>query len=267
VSTLQRRLEAAAPWEVVRERDLLYVRLGDGDALVIAADSNGGLGPKPADTVAVSGWVLGRFAARVPLLEVTAAGAVPIVLVDTLSVEREPTGDAILEGIRAEAAAAGIPLKAVTGSTEDNVPTVATGVGVTVLGRACVDELTAGRARPGDVVVLVGRPQSAPAHVFGPDDPDVLSIARLRAALQHPDVREALPIVSRGVAAEVAALARSAGSRARHLPAWPVAADQSGGPSTAALVAARPATGVDALIDELQSATGLPVWPLAVLES
>jgi len=265
VRTLQERLAGAAIWEIVRERDLLYVRLADTDVLVIAADSNGGLGPKPADTVAVSGWVLGRFATRVPLLEVIAAGATPTIVVDTLSVEREPTGTAILEGVRAETAAAGIPLHAVTGSTEDNVPTVATGVGVTVIARARLDELRVGRARPGDVVVLVGRPKSAPADVFGPDDPEVLSVGALRAAMGVPGVHEALPVGSSGVAAEVAALARSAGARAEHAPDWPVASDQSGGPSTAALVAMSPTNGVAAAVDALRTASGLPTWPVARL--
>jgi hypothetical protein len=265
VRRLQEQLAGAATWEVVPERDLLYVRLAGADVLVIAADSNGGLGPKPSDTVAVSGWVLGRFAARVPLLEVIASGATPTVLVDTLSVEREPTGAAILAGVRAEAAAAGIPLHAVTGSTEDNVPTVATGVGVTVIGRAGIDELRGGAAQPGDVVVLLGRPKSAPANVFGPDDPDVLSIGALRAAMDVPGVHEALPIGSSGVAVEVAALARSAGARAEHVPDWPVAEGQSGGPSTAALMAASATNGIDALVDAIGSASGLPAWPIAIL--
>jgi hypothetical protein len=263
VRRLQEQLAGAATWEVVPERDLLFVRLAGADVLVIAADSNGGLGPKPSDTVAVSGWVLGRFAARVPLLEVIAVGATPTVVVDTLSVEREPTGAAILEGVRAEAAAAGLPLDAVTGSTEDNVPTVATGVGVTVIARARLDDLRVGRSRPGDVVVLVGQPKSAPADVFGPDDPEVLSIGALRAALDVPGVHEALPIGSSGVAAEVAALARSAGASVEHGRDWPVASDQSGGPSTAALVAASPTSGVDAVVDAVRAASGLPAWAIA----
>jgi hypothetical protein len=265
VATVRERLAGASMWEVVRERDLLYVRLGGADVLVIAADSHGGLGPKPSDTVAVSGWVLGRFAARVPLLEVIAAGATPSVVVDTLSVEREPTGAEVLEGVRAEAAAAGIPSDAVTGSTEDNVPTVATGVGVTVIGRAHLDELRVGRARRGDVVVLVGRPKSAPADVFGPDDPDVLSIGALRAAMGVPGVRETLPIGSSGVAAELTALAASAGVRAEHAPDWPVAEDQSGGPSTAALVAVTATSDVEAVVDALRRASGLPAWLVAHL--
>ena len=265
MGTLQERLAGAATWEVLRERDLVYVRLSDSGVLVIAADSHGGLGPKAADTVAVSGSVLGRFAARVPLLEVIAVGANPIVLVDNLSVEREPTGAEILEGIRTEAATAGLPPGAITGSTEDNVPTVATGVGVTVIARAGLDELRVGRARPGDVVVLVGWPKSAPADVFGPDDPDVLSIGALRAAMDVPGVHEALPIGSSGVAAELATLARSAGARVDHTPNWPVAENQSGGPSTAALVAAVPTGGVDAVVDALRSASGLPAWAVAKL--
>jgi AIR synthase related protein, N-terminal domain len=265
VRGLEERLANTSMWEVVRERDLLYVRLTGTDLLVIAADSNGGLGPKSSDTVAVSGWDLGRFAARVPLLEVIAIGATPTVLVDTLSVERDPTGAAILEGVRAEAAAAGLPLDAVTGSTEDNVPTVATGVGVTVIARARLDDLRVGRARHGDVVVLVGRPKSAPADVFGPDDPEVLTVGAVRAVLDVPGVHEVLPIGSSGVAAEVDALARSAGARAEHAPDWPVARDQSGGPSTAALVAVRPTSSVDTVVYTLRAASGLPAWAIATL--
>ena len=260
MTALQTRLREAEPWQAVTERDLSYLRVGDDDVLVVACDSDGGIGPKPHDTVAVSGYDLGRSAARVPLLEVVAAGARPVLVVDTLAVERHPTGDEILAGVLAEAALGGLGPEAVTGSTEDNVATVATGVGVTVLGRATIDALRPGSAATPYVVVLLGRPMSAPAQRFGPDHPDILSLPAMATAMATPRVLEALPIGSRGVGYEYDQLTATGGRR-EPFDRWPVAPEQSGGPSTAALLAVEP-TQLDETCDTLRGTTGLPVWPL-----
>ena len=263
-ATIVDRLLAAKPWMPVRERDLTYLRVGDDEVLVVACDSDGGIGPKPHDTVAVPGEELGRFAARVPLLEVVAAGAEPVLVVDTLAVERDPTGEAIMAGVFIEAAAAGLGRDSVTGSTEDNVPTVATGVGVTVIARSTLARLRVGSTRPPFAVLLLGRPMSAPKELFGPEHPEVLSVPQLMVAMEIAGVSEALPIGSRGVAFEFGELARSAGGTARHDPGWPVAANQSGGPSTATLLAVDLAT-VSVIIAEVADRTGLPVWHLGTV--
>lgn len=265
MTELQQRLRDAALWSPIRERDLVYLRTGSDEVLVVACDSDGGLGPKPADTVAVAGYDLGRFATRVPLLEVIAAGGTPVLVVDTLAVELEPTGATIIDGVRAEAESAGLAADAVTGSTEDNVPTVATGVGVTVLARARIDALRAGSAGPGDLLAVVGKPMSAPAHRFGPDTPGVLSCPALTAALSVPGVVEALPIGSSGVSAELDQLARTVGLSATRTPDWPFDPDQSGGPSTAALVAIAHVADSATALTRLADATGLPVTPVAHL--
>lgn len=251
---LRERLRHSPLWVPVRSRDLTYVRTSDDDVLVVGCDSDGGLGPKPADTVPVEADVLGRFAVRVPLLEVLAAGASPFLVVDTLAVERDPTGAAILAGVLAEAAEAGLGADAVTGSTEDNVPTVATGVGVTVLGRASLSVLRAGTATAGNVVVQLGRAMSAPTDQFGPDHPEILTVTAVRTALAVAGVVELLPIGSGGVAHELTQLAAEFGCEAVLDPDADPA--RSGGPSTAALVAL---DGHAATIDELRTATGLPV--------
>lgn len=260
MSDLTDRLRAGAPWSVHTERDLTYIRVGDDEVIVVACDSDGGLGPKPHDTVPVDGVTLGRFATRVPLLEIVAAGAAPVVIVDTLTVERDPTGAPIIDGVLAEAAEAGVPRSAVTGSTEDNVPTVATGIGVTVIARATSGTLRVATARPPFEVVLFGRPMSAPADIFGPDHPEILSVPKLVAALAVDGVVEALPIGSGGVAHEFAAMATTAGGVAQLGDDWPCERDQSGGPSTAALLAV--ATG---RLDEVLAALpdlGCPAWHL-----
>ncbi|MCU1458977.1 MAG: hypothetical protein JWL73_3069 [Actinomycetia bacterium] len=263
--TLADRLRRAAPWSVVRERDLLYIPLGADEIMVVACDSDGGIGPKPADAVPFDATELGHFAVRVPLLELVAAGATAVVVVDALSVERDPTGAAILAGVLAEAATAGVGAEAVTGSTEDNVPTTATGIGVTVIGRATIDALRAGRARAGDHVLLLGRPMSAPLDDVRVGDPEILTVPALTAALALPTVHEALPIGSGGVTSELLQLATSAGLGHTVLPDWPVAPDQTGGPSTAALLAVAGAGSALEACTALTEATGLPAWSVATL--
>lgn len=140
-----------------RFRDLLVFE--SASRLVLACDSIGGIGPKPADSVSVDARTVAHFGVRVPLLEVLCSGARPIALVNALCVERDPTGQEMIDEIEILAAQAGIPADAVTGSTEENAPTSATGLGITVIGALSQD---LPKAQPGDVVICAGLPIAAP---------------------------------------------------------------------------------------------------------
>lgn len=217
-----------------RFRDLLVFEATG--SLVIACDSIGGIGPKPADTIAADARTTAHFGVRVPLLEVLCAGARPIALVDTLCVERHPTGQLMIDEIRALAAEAGIPPQAVTGSTEENVLTTATGIGITVIA-ALDDELP--KAQPGDVVVCVGLPISAPDFEIRIGHPDQVSVGEVRALLDSGLVHDALPVGSRGVSFEVAEMARVADLAFTQLDC-PIDLHHSGGPASCVLFACAP---------------------------
>ena len=90
---------AVTSYSVRKVRDLLLLELTPEMEMVIACDSDGGIGPKEKDLVQVPGEVLGHFAARVPLMEILASGAVPALVVNTLAVEMEPTGSTIISGM------------------------------------------------------------------------------------------------------------------------------------------------------------------------
>lgn len=235
---------------VRRVRDLTVMELGDERLLVIACDSVGSIGPKPADRHPTSARVSAHFAARVPLVEVLAAGARPEVLVDTLSVEMHPTGAEMIDEFLAIAAELGMDPDRVTGSTEDNVPSDATGIGVTVLASTTRDEFRPGRARPGDRVLLVGVPTSAPEDRIVIDDPRLVSLPLLAQLVSLPGVGDALPVGSRGVGYELDVLATSNG-----LTFLPVDHDidlaRSGGPASCVLLTVRPSevTRIHALTD------------------
>lgn len=222
---------------VSRVRDLLIL---DG-TLVVACDSIGGIGPGPDDAVPADAVTVAHFALRVPLLEVLCAGARPIAVVDALCLAYEPTGRVMVEEIRRLAAAAGVPAQAVTGSTEENVPTRATGVGVTVLGRlpSGGDGGVGGASRPGDLVVCAGLPLSAPRDEIVIGHPGQVAVAAVRAVLASGLTRDALPVGSKGVAWEAGELAASAGLSLEWLPAA-ISRTDSGGPASCVLFSCAP---------------------------
>ena len=219
-----------------QRRDLTLVRLAGTFYLVIACDSDGGIGPKPNDTVPAPAELLGRFAARVPLMEMVASGARPLVLVDTLSVEIEPTGRQIIEGVRFEARLAGmVGENVVTGSTEDNVPTTATGIGVTVIGIAEERQIRQGKSKPGDIIACVGIPKSAPHDTVIIDDPEIADIPVAISVSLMPFVRDILPVGSKGIYYEACQMAESAGLELKLSSDCNLDIAKSAGPSTCIL--------------------------------
>ncbi|HEX5598363.1 MAG TPA: hypothetical protein VFX61_20460 [Micromonosporaceae bacterium] len=229
-----------SPVRNVRQvRDLTILDLADGH-LVTACDSVGGIGPKPHDTYRTSAATTAHFATRVPLLEVLCAGANPTLIVNTLCVEADPQGAEMIAAIVALAAEVGLGADRVTGTTEDNVSTVATGIGVTILGEAAPGFLRPGTAQPGDVVLCLGMPRSAPHDRVFPGHPDLIQIGDLRALLCTGLVHDALPVGSKGLAWEVPQLAASAGLAVRWRTGHGVPIERSGGPSSCVLVSCRP---------------------------
>lgn len=215
----------------MKRRDVTVLDLPGGDRLLIACDAAGGIGEKEQDRVRVPGYVLGRFTARVPLMEVIAAGGRPVALVNTCCVEPEPSGAEILRGIQAEAALAGLPADRINGSFEKNIPTVQTGLGVTVLAHA---QRPWGNAAPGDLVVAVGLPKVGPEVSL--DDPQICDLPLVVRLAQDPNVHDVLPVGSRGIAAEVAEMGRA--ELLAPGPGWDLY--KSAGPSTCCLVAIEP---------------------------
>ena len=243
---------------VQRIRDLLIL---DGN-LVIASDSVGGIGPKPADTVPATAETVAHFALRVPLLEVICSGAQPIAVINDLCVELEPTGRQMITEILRLAGEAGISEDAVTGSTEDNVVTRATGVGVTVLGRVPANGLLSGRARAGDIVLCAGLPLSAPRDDVRIGHPSQVTVAAISAAIASGLVHDALPVGSKGIAWEVGQLADSAGLGYGWLDTGEVPLTASGGPASCVLLSCDP-DSVAALMTLLDPDT--PVYAISRL--
>ncbi len=116
-------------------------------------DSCGAIGSLPHDALSARPETVGEFTARTALLEVAASGAVPSFA--SVSVSNAPqTAELLLAGVRAVLGS--LPLVV---STEKNMPTAMTALGVTVTGSCPKGALRLGQARPGDLLWCAGVPR------------------------------------------------------------------------------------------------------------
>ncbi len=233
-------LAAAAAEQV---RDLTVIHLNEDFLLVIAVDSDGAIGPKPGDVVRVDGKVAGRMAVRVPLMEILACGATPIAAFDSLAVEMNPTGKSIIEGIRQELISTGMPKTfPLSGSTEDNISTNQTGIGVTILGIVHKRDFRPGSSRPSDLLLCLGIPKSGPQDTVTVDDPSIATGADILKMRHIEGVHDILPIGSKGILYEAGELAKTAGLAAAIDPEERLDMKKSAGPSTCFILSADAAT-------------------------
>ncbi len=242
-------------------RDLTVIELLGDLLLVFAVDSDGAIGPKPDDVVKTTGYACGRFGTRVPLMEILACGAQPLAAFDALAVERETIGEEIIRGVRDELQSVGLPPGfPLSGSTEDNVPTRQTGMGVVILGMVEKAHFRPGNAVRGDVIFSVGTPKSGPADEVRLDDPGIASAKVVADVAAIPGIHDILPVGSRGLLFEATELARSAGLA--FVPAEPAPVDmrKSAGPSTCFIVAGPASLGA-----ELPRSTTAPVHLIGAL--
>ncbi|WP_125582276.1 hypothetical protein [Levilactobacillus cerevisiae] len=241
-------------------RDLTVVPLNADEDLVIACDSSAGIGAKSADAVSVAPEIMAAYAVRVPLLELLCVGVNLLAAVDTIGNEMEPTGRQLIWGVRQELAQAGYPDLPLNGSTEDNMPTTTTSLGITLIGR---------------LAKTAWRPQTAePLQVYQLGDPyvgddvvahlaDIFSYDVIKKLRRFKGVQDLLPVGSKGMRYELGQMAQTQAHPTIHwqVPEDAVQLDQSAGPATVALVGVKRsrAAAIEAAFPELKRLAELEV--------
>src|SRR5687768_8021037 len=86
----------SAPLGLRRVRDLHFFQLLGDLSLVIACDSNASIGEKPNDGLSKPYSEVGISVLKVPLMEVLATGAQPILIVNALCMEMDPSGQKLI---------------------------------------------------------------------------------------------------------------------------------------------------------------------------
>jgi len=184
-------------------RDLTIISGVGNNCLVIACDSCGAVGEKVGDVLKLSAYYVAKFTARVALKEVMCSGALPVTIINGASCEMKPTGEEMILGIKEELRNANVSDIVLTGSTEENFATNMTALAITVIGIASENELKFKHAAKGDKLILLGSPS-----VGGEVNLECAGFyAEIRQLLAMPEVREIVPVGSKGIAYEAETLA------------------------------------------------------------
>lgn len=221
-------------------RDVVIVRLDKKRVLVVGCDSIGAVGSKPLDALIVHPAIVGKFAARVSLMEVVSVGAKPISLSVALCVEPIPAGRGIMNGVRGELRASGLEEVSIVQSSEKNFLVQQTGVGTMVNGIAENRHLRIGRCKRDDWLVAVGTPMVGRDVIEGERAGSIADLNDIFDLLDLPCVHEIIPVGSRGIFREAKTIATD--SRLRFSPAKNanVNMERSAGPATVIICAIKP---------------------------
>lgn len=242
-----------SPLETVR--DVLIFETEHGEVMVIGCDSAGGIGPKTLDKIKVDGYTLGKFTARVALMEVLSTGAKPVCIVNTLSVEPEPTGNDIIRGVKDEAKEAGLdPKLAVTGSSEKNITVEQTGMGVTVIGMIRKEFLKIGLSKPKDVVAAIGVPCVGNEVVPAEKERKIADTSDNLKLLGINFIHGIIPVGSEGIVHEIKTIAKESTLKFKLPDQLKVDVEKSAGPATVIL-----ASLPNSKFTELKKVIGKPI--------
>lgn len=240
------------------DRDVEVVSINQTQYLVAACDSCGAIGMKEFDEYQIPWTITGRLTTRVALLEVLSSGALPKMITVAISNEPNPTGAEIIKGVKEELFSAGMSELPIVISTEKNMHTQQTGLGISVIGVVEKNRLLIGTAQPGDEIYCLGLPKVGP-ELSNPEDQEIVQVGAMRILLGISTIHDIVPVGSRGIRAEANQLALTMNGRLQIDPACALNLDKSAGPSTCLIFSSRsPSTEI---LNQLYSS--LPNLPVA----
>lgn len=214
-------------------RDVDFIKLNENQYIAVACDSCGAIGLKENDIVKVPYSITGKYTSRVCLMEVLSVGAKPICLTVNVCNEPSPTGEEILNGIKDELYEAGFDLP-ITISTEKNMETSMTALGITVIGVIDKDDILINRISCGDYIYTIGIP-SVGNEVL--ENQGLISdITTLNNLMKQESVKEIIPVGSSGVKGELNMLCESQVIELKLADDLQIDIDKSAGPSTVMIV-------------------------------
>lgn len=240
--------------KIKKYRDLTIVHINEEQFLVISCDSSGGIGNKEKDLVKVEPEVVGYYSTQVAMMEILSFGAKPITIVNTLSVEMNDTGKRIIDGIKKALEPIDFNTSnIITGSTEENIPVVQTGMGITIIGIVDRKSWERPTTEPGLISVAVGLPKVG-EEVVEDKNRTTMDILKLLNLKEKEYVKEILPVGSKGILYELEQMAKTNKIRFNLEKDISIDIKKSAGPSTCVIAS------IDGnKYEELKKASSIPV--------
>ncbi len=230
-----------------KHRDSTFIKINKEQYLAIACDSCGAIGLKENDMVKLPCNIAGKYTTRVCLMEILSIGAKPIGLTVNICNEFNPTGREILRGIKDELDEAGVNIP-ITISTEKNMKTSMTALGITIIGIVDRDDIIINKISKGDYIYSIGIP-SVGNEVL--ENKGLISdIKVLNKILSHRFIKEVIPVGSSGIKGELNKLCEYLHIKLRMEDDIQVDINKSAGPCTAIIVICK---------DELKNDLKVPI--------
>lgn len=187
--------------EIKQVRDLTLISIDENRYMGISCDSCGAIGNKEFDVVKAPPHIVAHQTAKVVLAELLSMGFEPIVLSDGLAVEMNDTGKELIEGFSKALSMLKTCKVHMTGSTEENMKTVQTSMGVTCIGICDKEKLKYKKTKNTDICILLGLPLVGNEVVNNPDK--ILDISDYENLYLSDFIHEILPIGSKGISPEL----------------------------------------------------------------
>jgi len=185
---------------IMQIRDITIIDYDENNYLGIACDSCGGIGYKECDLVKASPQLTAYHTGKVVLAELMSMGFTPFVLADGLAVEMNDTGKQLIEGFNQVLSKLSFSVH-LTGSTEENIKTVQTSMGVTCIGFCNKNKLKFNKTKSGDICLLVGLPMVGKEVLQNADK--ILDMDDFEKLFNCDFIKEMLPVGSRGIECEL----------------------------------------------------------------
>ena len=214
-------------------RDITIIDFDENRYLGIACDSCGGIGYKEQDTVKASPQLTAYHTGKVVLAELMSMGFTPFIIADGLAVEMNDTGKQLIEGFNEVLSKLSFNVH-LTGSTEENIRTVQTSMGITCIGLCDKDKLKFNKTKSGDLCLIIGLPMVGNEVVNNPDK--ALDIEDFEKLFHCDFIKEMLPVGSRGIECELNDLLKYNGLNFKYESNISIDLKKSGGPSTSCIV-------------------------------
>lgn len=214
-------------------RDITVIDFDENKYLGIACDSCGGIGYKECDIVKASPQLTAYQTGKVVLAELMSMGFTPFILADGLAVEMNDTGKQLIEGFNEVLSKLSFSVH-LTGSTEENIMTVQTSMGVTGVGFCDKNKLKFNKTKNGDVCLLMGLPMVGSEVLNNPDK--ILDIDDFEKLFLCDYIKEMLPVGSRGIEYELNELLKCNSLEFTYENNTTIDFKKSGGPSCSCIV-------------------------------
>lgn len=220
--------------DIKQIRDITVISFDENRYLGIACDSCGGIGLKEHDVVKVSPQIAAYHTGKVVLAELLSLGFKPMIMADGLAVEMNNTGKQLIDGFNEVLSKLKTTKVHLTGSTEENIKTVQTSMGVTGIGICDKEKLKYKKTINDDICLVIGLPLVGNEVLNNPNN--VMDIDDFEKLYLCDYIKEILPVGSRGIEAELNDLCNYNQINIKINESFKIDLKKSGGPSCCALV-------------------------------